>query len=313
MGRKIIDLTGQKFGRLTVVERTEDRIEPSGKRKIVWKCQCECGNITKSDGDSLRSGNTKSCGCMKNEKIKEANSVDLTGQKFGRLTAIQQTRDSKNRLCWHCICDCGNECNILTGLLTTGHTKSCGCLQKDITKTINYNKLIDLKGKKFGQLTVIKRDDNYIDSHGHQKTKWICKCDCGNLCSVSGADLRNGMSKSCGCARISSMEFNVKQYFEHNAVVFYTQYKFDNLVGVNNGKLSYDFYLPQYNVLVECQGIQHYEPIEYFGGEEQFKIQQEHDKRKREYAEKNGYKLLEIWYYDYDKIEEILSRELELD
>lgn len=85
------------------------------------------------------------------------------------------------------------------------------------------------------------------------------------------------------------------------------------MVGVNNGKLSYDFYLPQYNVLVECQGIQHYEPIEYFGGEEQFKIQQEHDRRKREYAEKNGYKLLEIWYYDYDKIEEILSRELELD
>ena len=54
-------------------------------------------------------------------------------------------------------------------------------------------------------------------------------------------------------------------------------------------------------------------PIEYFGGEEQFKIQQEHDRRKREYAEKNGYKLLEIGYYDYDKIEEILSRELELD
>ena len=84
------------------------------------------------------------------------------------------------------------------------------------------------------------------------------------------------------------------------------------MVGVNNGKLSYDFYLPQCNVLVECQGIQHYEPIEYFGGEEQFAIQQEHDKRKREYAEKNGYKLLEIWYYDYDKIEEILNRELEL-
>ena len=65
-------------------------------------------------------------------------------------------------------------------------------------------------------------------------------------------------------------------------------------------------------MLVECQGIQHYEPIEYFGGEEQFKIQQEHDRRKREYAEKKGYKLLEIWYYDFDNIEEILNRELEV-
>ena len=170
----------------------------------------------------------------------------------------------------------------------------------------------DLSGQKFGRLTVVKQVEDYISPRGKHYAMWCCRCDCGNLCSVSGADLRNGMSKSCGCARISSMEFNVKQYFEHNAVVFYTQYKFDNLVGVNNGKLSYDFYLPQYNVLVECQGIQHYEPIEYFGGEEQFKIQQEHDRRKREYAKKNGYKLLEIWYYDYDKIEEILNRELEL-
>ena len=83
-------------------------------------------------------------------------------------------------------------------------------------------------------------------------------------------------------------------------------------VGVNNGKLSYDFYLPQYNLLTEIQGIQHEKPIEIFGGEEQFKTQQEHDRRKREYAEKNGYKLLEIWYYDYDRIEEILNRELEV-
>ena len=65
-------------------------------------------------------------------------------------------------------------------------------------------------------------------------------------------------------------------------------------------------------MLIECQGKQHAQPIEYFGGEKQFKIQQEHDKRKREYAEKNGYKLLEIWYYDFDNIEEILNRELEV-
>ena len=71
--------------------------------------------------------------------------------------------------------------------------------------------------------------------------------------------------------------------------------------------------MPDYHILIEAQGKQHEQPIKYFGGHEHFKIQQEHDKRKREYAEKNGYKLLEIWYYDYDKIEEILSRELELD
>ena len=86
--------------------------------------------------------------------------------------------------------------------------------------------------------------------------------------------------------------------------------KFDGLVGVGGKSLTYDFYLPDNNLLIECQGKQHEKPIEYFGGEEQFKIQQEHDKRKREYAEANGYKLLEIWYYDYDNIDEILNREI---
>ena len=99
----------------------------------------------------------------------------------------------------------------------------------------------------------------------------------------------------------------------NNGINFEYQKTFDNLYGIQNGKLSYDFYIPNHNLLIEYQGKQHEEPIEFFGGEEQFKIQQEHDKRKREYAKNNGYKLLEIWYYDYDKIEEILSRELELD
>ena len=67
-----------------------------------------------------------------------------------------------------------------------------------------------------------------------------------------------------------------------------------------------------YNILIEAQGQQHITPIRQFGGEEQFQKQKEHDKRKRDYAEANGYKLLEIWYYDYDRIEEILNKELEV-
>ena len=55
--------------------------------------------------------------------------------------------------------------------------------------------------------------------------------------------------------------------------------------------------MPKHNILIECQGEQHERPIEYFGGDEQFKIQQEHDKRKREYADSNNYDFLEIWYY----------------
>ena len=82
------------------------------------------------------------------------------------------------------------------------------------------------------------------------------------------------------------------------------------MLGVNGKKLSYDFYLPQYNLLIEFQGEQHEQPIEHFGGEEQFKIQQEHDRRKREYAKLHNINLLEIWYYDINNIKKILTETL---
>ena len=90
-------------------------------------------------------------------------------------------------------------------------------------------------------------------------------------------------------------------------ITFFKDY---NLRGVNNGILSYDFYLPMYNLFVEFQGEQHKRPIDFFGGEEKFKVQQEHDKRKREYAKEHNINLLEIWYYDFSNIEEILTKTL---
>ena len=64
----------------------------------------------------------------------------------------------------------------------------------------------------------------------------------------------------------------------------------------DRGSLHYDFYLPAYNILIEYQGIQHYKPIDHFGGEDQFKKQQYHDKLKRDYAKDNGYNLIEVPY-----------------
>ena len=71
---------------------------------------------------------------------------DLTGKRFGRLTAKFVCGKSKDRhYLWHCVCDCGNEVVVPSNGLTCGHTKSCGCLK---------NRIEDLTGKKFGRLTV---------------------------------------------------------------------------------------------------------------------------------------------------------------
>ena len=66
---KIIDLTGQRFGKLTVIERADDYVTPSGYKKIMWKCVCDCGNTVITSRGNLRSGHTRSCGCLWEETV----------------------------------------------------------------------------------------------------------------------------------------------------------------------------------------------------------------------------------------------------
>ena len=126
---KPIDLTGQRFGKLTVIEKTEKR---SGGGSVIWKCQCDCGNICEVASNDLKSGNTQSCGCLR----KELSSDDLTGQRFGRLTVLEKTekRVGKGCIVWKCQCDCGNICEGSSKDLNSGHKQSCGCLNDEILK-----------------------------------------------------------------------------------------------------------------------------------------------------------------------------------
>lgn len=129
---KFIDLTGQRFGRLTVIKRVENN-KYGGAR---WLCQCICGNeITAARGD-LINGDTKSCGCLLSDygkKLGAKRLIDLTGQKFGRLTVIERNgSDSDGHARWLCKCDCGNETTVTANQLKDGSTKSCGCYQKEM-------------------------------------------------------------------------------------------------------------------------------------------------------------------------------------
>ena len=125
---KCIDLTGQKFGRLTVIEKTD---KPQGIKRTgtYWKCVCECGNITVGNSSDLRKGDKISCGCFHNE-IRKNKAKNLIGQKFGKLTVIGKSdkRDKSGYVQWHCECECGKTIIVNGGNLKRGNTKSCGCL-----------------------------------------------------------------------------------------------------------------------------------------------------------------------------------------
>lgn len=107
-------------------------------------------------------------------------------------------------------------------------------------------------------------------------------------------------------------ENKIELFLIEKNINFEPQKTYKDLLGINDGLLSYDFYLHEYNLLIEYQGEQHEYPIEHFGGEEKFKIQQEHDSRKREYAKLHNIDLLEIWYRDFENIENILENYLNL-
>ena len=114
---KMIDLTGKRFGYLTVVRRAKENTKAG---KVKWICKCDCGNESISTGRNLLSGNSTSCGCMKNQLI------DLTGQRFNHLTVIGRADNDKwGKAQWKCVCDCGNECVVKRSNLK--HQKSCGC------------------------------------------------------------------------------------------------------------------------------------------------------------------------------------------
>lgn len=71
MSSRIIDLSGQRFGRWTVICRGKDKVSESGSKKITWHCVCDCGNEADVAASNLRSGKSISCGCLQREKCSE--------------------------------------------------------------------------------------------------------------------------------------------------------------------------------------------------------------------------------------------------
>jgi hypothetical protein len=126
---KYIDLTGQIFGRYTVIESTGKNT----RGESLWLCECSCGNEKVIVGSSLKNGHTKSCGCLQKELVREFNLIDLTDQVFGRLTVLEDVGKDKWRdTLWLCKCSCGKEKVVSGSNLRSGNTKSCGCLQKEL-------------------------------------------------------------------------------------------------------------------------------------------------------------------------------------
>lgn len=145
------------------------------------------------------------------------------------------------------------------------------------------------------------------------KYKFICQ-ECGEEFERSLDSLN---SKDCGVycrdCNNSELEEITKQVLQKYNVKYEREVKYEGLLGLGGRNLSYDFYLPKYNLLLELQGEQHEHFIKgIHRTQRNFKRQLEHDRRKKQYAIDHNINFLEIWYYDIDNIEEILIKQLNL-
>lgn len=273
------DLTGETFGWLTVLYPTR-----KSNRK-AWHCRCKCGNEVDVITNNLTSGHTKSCGCYNSlSRIK-----DITNQRFGRLKALYPTeKRSGTNVVWHCLCDCGNEVDVSAAHL--GKTIfSCGCYRKECARDKGIKQIPDLLGSRFGKLVVINKlpDDQLNDK------RWECQCDCGNIIYCSTNELRSNHISSCGCLKSSKCELFLEQIFNEYQIDYLKEYSFNDCLSIKGYKLRFDFYLPNYNLLIEYDGIQHTKPTY---GIEVFASQQENDKIKDEYCISHDISLIRVPY-----------------
>ncbi len=183
---------GTRVGQLTVVEPTEEK----RSRYTVWRCRCDCGGEILLDTRCLKRGTIKDCGCR---TVVRPGQRDITGQRFGQLTALSPTeeRGSRGSVIWRCRCDCGREVQVELGQLTAGYRKSCGCLSRPPRK--------DFIGRRFGRLTVTGYEGKRAGMH-----QWRCRCDCGQETVVGQTLLQSKKTKSCGCLQATVYRENLR-------------------------------------------------------------------------------------------------------
>jgi len=181
---------GYVTGKLTVV----DKCVVDGR--TLWVCKCKCGCEALLPQYVLYNNKVKSCGCARGDALPD-NFKDITGQVFGRLTAIERDgHDYRGLATWRCICSCqdGAEVQVTGASLRRGNVKSCGCLSRELVIKRNKERRTDMAGRKYGYLTV--RREVHREEPG---VWWLCDCDCGNIAIVASSQLVYYSTRSCGC------------------------------------------------------------------------------------------------------------------
>ncbi len=211
---------------------------------------------------------------------------------------------SNKKYLWDCL-----NCLEIYSMSVDGRTKGRGCPYCSGNKVSDKNNLEFLRPE-------ISCEWDYETNEGllpkeftvgsEFKVGWKCViCSYKWKCSIKNRTKINGTN--CPHCNSSHGEKYITQYFNKNNIPYEPQKKFKEL-----GQLSYDFYLPDHKILIEFDGGQHFNSVNYFGGKNKFKAQISNDFKKSLYAMNNEYHLLRISHQHINQIEEILDAYLDI-
>lgn len=277
------DLTGRRYGSLTVLELSGERKKNGA---VVWKCRCDCGQETFVSSGNLKQGRTVSCGCVRRE--------NLEGRRFGKLivTGIGKQSGRGRGAFWNCLCDCGTYCEVHAYKLKSGHTRSCGCSHREA--------ILDLTGQKFGKLTVLGDSGRRRDGSGGMI--WKCLCSCGQEKEIRQDALVSGAAASCGCVKSRGNE-KVARLLREAGLSYQPEYSPPDMKGKRRfdfavweaGKLSY---------LIEYDGVLHFGYSDSgWDTEARYQKMRVSDREKNAYCFQKGIPLIRVPYTRFSRLE----------
>ena len=225
--------------------------------------------------------------------------IDLTKEHFDTLTPIRPLSKRKNNhVVWECKCKlCGNLFTATSDSIKRGSKKSCGCLAKQVAKKMGQSKAKNLLDYNFDFLEPLKP----TKKRQCGKIIWQCRCKiCNSIFESNASDILSGKVQSCGCLK-SKKEKKIKDILNKHSIKYFSEKTFDDCRFNDTHALArFDFYLPDYNILIEYDGIQHFESKGGWNTEAQLEKTKTHDIFKTNWAKTHNIILKRFSYKDYN-------------
>lgn len=249
----------------------------STKRLTYFNCRCcFCGRYKTLFASQIRNHSRTKCACrvyrdLLGTRIKDVKIID-----YDEITKLFLVR-----------CLCGKEFNRRKSEL---YRVQCG---SDCTyKKLVYPNTRNVIGNRYGKLVVLSELDNGI---------FLCRCDCGNMFKTSKRALLQNISTHCGCSKpISKGEYKISELLTINNIDFIEEHYFQDFKYVDSNRHpKFDFYLPEFNCIIEFDGRYHFETNSFFGAKDEIRNR---DKIKTQYCLDNNIKLIKIPYTHLKKL-----------